>query len=245
MKYRSLAMAFSLVLGACNSTGPAQLRDVAVSFTATTPTATPAPLDGAAAPAAQAIVLTSVEIVLREIELRRSDTSDCDLLGEVLEDECEEFAAGPVLVSVPVDGSVSQEFSLGISEGSYDQIEFDIHKISSGNAADDQFLMSHPTFADLSIRVRGTYNGQDFVFETDLNVEQELAFFPVLQIDAATNITIQVGLGGWFVDAAGQPVDPATGNQGQPNEGLIKENIKTSIEAFEDSNRDGSDDLGS
>ena len=244
MKYQSLAIAFSLVLGSC-STGPTQLRDVAVSFTATTPTAGPALLDGAAAPAAQAIVLTSVEIVLREIEMRRSDTSDCDLLGEVLEDECEEFAAGPVLVSVPVDGSVSQEFSLGISEGSYNQIEFDIHKVSSGNAADDLFLLSHESFAGLSIRVRGSFNGVDFVFETDLNVEQELAFFPALQIDAATNITIQVGLNGWFVDAAGQEIDPATGNQGQPNEDLIKENIKTSIEAFEDSNRDGSDDLGS
>ena len=244
MKYRSLAIAFSLVLGSC-STGPTQLRDVAVSFTATTPTAGPALLDGAAAPAAQTIVLTSVEIVLREIELRRSDTSDCDLLGEVVEDECEEFAAGPVLVSIPVDGSVSQEFSIGISEGSYDQIEFDIHKVGTGNAADDQFLMSHPTFADLSIRVRGTYNGQDFVFETDLDVEQELAFFPALQIDASTNITIAVGLDGWFVDGAGQTIDPATGNQGQPNEALIEENIETSIEAFEDSNRDGSDDLGS
>ncbi len=241
MKYISLASAFSLVLGAC-STGPTQLRDVAVSFTATTPTATPALLDGAAAPAAQALVLTSVEIVLREIELERSDVIDCDLLGEN-DDGCEEFEAGPVLVSVPVDGSVSQQFSIGIPEGIYDEIEFDIHKITSGDSADALFLDANPTFADLSIRVLGTYNGQGFVFETDLNVEQELAF-PTLLIDAATNITIQVGLDGWFVDG-GQTIDPATGNQGQPNEDLIKENIKTSIEAFEDSNRDGNNDVGS
>ena len=240
MKYRSLAIAFSLVLGAC-STGPTQLRDVAVSFTATTPTATAAPLDGAAAPAAQALVLTKVEIVLREIELRRSDTSDCDLLGEN-DDGCEEFEAGPVLVSVPVDGSVSQVFSIPIPEGSYNEIEFDIHKVSSGDAADTQFLMQNPAFEDLSIRVEGTFDGQAFVFETDLNVEQQLDFFPALQIDASTNITIQVGLDGWFVDAAGQTINPATGNQGQPNEGLIKENITNSIEAFEDSNRDGKDD---
>ncbi len=244
MKYRSLAIAFSLVLGAC-STGPTQLRDVAVSFTATTPTATPAPLEGAAAPAAQAIVLTSVEIVLREIELRRSDTSDCDLFGEVLEDECEEFAAGPVLVSVPVDGSVSQEFSLGITEGSYTKIEFDIHKVSSGDEADAQFLVQNPTFEDLSIRVVGTFDGQAFVFETDLNVEQELDFFPPLQIDASTNITIEVGLDGWFVDGSGVTVNPETGNKNGVNENLIKDNIKNSIEAFEDSNRDGNDDSGS
>ncbi len=244
MKYRSLAIAFSLVLGACNSTGPTQLRDVAVSFTATTPTGSAALPDGAAAPVAQALVLTSVEIVLREIELRRSDTSDCDLLG-ANDDGCEKFEAGPVLISVPVDGTVSQEFSIGVPEGSYSEIEFDIHKVSSGDEADAQFLASHPTFADLSIRVRGAFDGTDFVFETDLDVEQELDFFPALQIDASTNITITVGLDGWFVDGSGIVVNPATGNKGGENESLIKENIKNSIEAFEDSNRDGKEDSGS
>jgi hypothetical protein len=240
-------MAFSLALGACGSTGPTQLRDVAVSFTATTPTGAAALLDAAAAPAAQALVLTSVEIVLREIELERSDVTDCDLLGEN-DDGCEEFEAGPVLVSVPVDGSVSQEFSIGIPEGSYNEIEFDIHKVSSGDEADAQFLVQNPTFEDLSIRVRGTFDGQDFVFETDLNVEQELDLFPPLVIGestTSTNITIAVGLDGWFVDGSGVTVNPTTGNKGGANENLIKDNIKNSIEAFEDSNRDGNDDSGS
>ncbi len=238
MKCRSLAIIFSLVLGACSSTGPTQLRDVAVSFTTSTPTGSAAQLDGAAAPAAQALVLTSVEIVLREIELRRSDTSDCDLLGEN-DDGCETLEAGPVLVSVPVDGSVSQEFSLGITEGSYTKIEFDIHKVSSGDEADAQFLVQNPSFDDLSIRVVGTFDGQAFVFETDLNVEQELDLFPTLQVDASTNITIEVGLDGWFVDGSGVTVNPETGNKNGVNENLIKDNIKNSIEAFEDNDRDG------
>ncbi len=97
----------------------------------------------------------------------------------------------------------------------------------------------------MSIRVRGTYNGQDFVFETDLDVEQELDFFPALLIDASTNITIEVGLDGWFVDGSGVTVNPATGNKGGANETLIEKNIENSIEAFEDSNRDGIADLGS
>jgi hypothetical protein len=37
-------------------------------------------------------------------------------------------------------------------------------------------------------------------------------------------------------------VDPATGNKGGANESLVKENIKQSIEAFEDENHDGHDD---
>jgi hypothetical protein len=233
-----------LAVAACSSTGPTQLADVAVSFTANTPTATAALFDGADAVAANALVLSSVEIVLREIELKRVDVSDCDLLGENA-DGCEKFEAGPVLVSVPVDGSVSEEFSLNIPAGSYTEIEFDIHKVSSGDEQDAQFLSLHPTFDQLSIRVTGTFDGQAFVFETDLDVEQELNLLPALVIGestGSTNITVEVGLDRWFLDATGRTVDPATGNKGGQNESLIKENIKNSIEAFEDGDRDGTED---
>lgn len=99
----------------------------------------------------------------------------------------------------------------------------------------------------MSIRVEGTFDGQAFVFETDLNVEQELNFFPPLVIgeSVSTNITIKVGLDSWFLDANGQTVNPETGNDGEVNENLIKENIKNSIEAFEDKDRDGDDDRSS
>jgi hypothetical protein len=233
-----------LAVAACSSTGPTQLADVAVSFTANTPTATAALFDGADAVAANALVLSSVEIVLREIELKRIDVTDCDLLGENA-DGCEKFEAGPVLVSVPVDGSVSEEFSLNIPAGSYTEIEFDIHKVSSGDEQDAQFLSLHPTFDQLSIRVTGTFDGQAFVFETDLDVEQELNLLPALVIGestGSTNITVEVGLDRWFLDATGRTVDPATGNKGGQNESLIKENIKNSIEAFEDGDRDGTED---
>ena len=236
MRYRFLFAGIVVTLAACNTTNPIQLADVAVSFTMGTPGPTAALFDRAGATAASALVITSAELVLREIELKRADVTDCDLLGEN-DDGCEEFEAGPVLVSIPVDGSVREEFALAIPAGSYDEIEFDIHKISSGDPADAQFLVQNPTFEDLSIRVVGTFEGQDFVFETDLNVEQELEFFPPLVIgeSVSTNITIAVGLDRWFVDGAGQTIDP----RDPLNEGLINENIKNSIEAFEDNDRDG------
>ncbi len=238
MRYRFLFAGLLVTFAACNSTNPTQLADVAVSFTRGTPGATAALFDRAGATAASALVITSARLVLREIELERADVTDCDLLGENA-DGCEKFEAGPVLVSIPVDGSVSEEFTLDIPAGSYDEIEFDIHKVSSGDPADAQFLVQNPTFEDLSIRVVGTFDGVPFVFETDLDVEQELEFFPALQIDAPTNITIEVGLDSWFLDATGQNVNPETGNKGGANENLIKDNIKNSIEAFEDNDRDG------
>ena len=246
MRYRFLFAGIVVTLAACNTTNPIQLADVAVSFTMGTPGPTAALFDRAGATAARALVITSAELVLREIELKRADVTDCDLLGEN-DDGCEKFAIGPVLVSIPVGGSVSEEFSLAVPAGSYDEIEFDIHKVSSGDPADAQLLAQNPAFEDLSIRVVGTFDGQAFVFETDLNVEQKLNLFPPLVLggSASTNITIAVGLDSWFLDANGQTVNPETGNQGGENESLIKENIKNSIEAFEDKDRDGEDDRSS
>ncbi len=36
-------------------------------------------------------------------------------------------------------------------------------------------MQANPDFLDKSIRVSGTFNGQQFTFESDLNVDQELA----------------------------------------------------------------------
>jgi len=246
MRYRFFYAGILVTLAACNTTNPTQLADGAVSFTRGTSGPTAALFERAEATAVTALIITSAELVLREIELKRADVTDCDLLGEN-DDGCEKFAIGPVLVSIPVGGSVSEEFSLAVPAGSYDEIEFDIHKVSSGDPADAQLLAQNPAFEDLSIRVVGTFDGQAFVFETDLNVEQELNLFPPLVIggSASTNITIAVGLDSWFLDANGQTVNPETGNQGGENESLIKENIKNSIEAFEDKDRDGEDDRSS
>ncbi len=240
MKYRLWFAPLAMILTACNTTDPTQLRDVAVSFAANAPTAAAAQLDGGAPAAANALVLTSVEIVLREIQLERTDVFDCSGSDD---DGCESFEVGPVLVSVPVDGSVSTQFAVGIPEGSYDEIEFEIHKVSSSDPQDATFLQQHSTFVDKSIRVEGTFNGTTFVFESDLNVEQELDLSPPVELtEAATvSLTIRVGLNGWFRRSDGSLIDPATANKGEQNESEVTGNIKTSIEAFEDEDRDGDD----
>jgi hypothetical protein len=149
---------------------------------------------------------------------------------------------GPVLVDLPLTPGAVQAFAIEIEPGAYDEIEFDIHKPDDDDPEDLTFLQQHPDFLDVSIRVEGTFNGQSFTFETDLNVEQELDFAPPLMIEdmGSTNVTIQVGLDSWFVTAGGVIINPQTGNKGEPNESLVTENIKVSIEAFEDEDRDGS-----
>jgi hypothetical protein len=188
------------------------------------------------------LVLNSVEIVLREIELERLEVSDCDVEPEP--EGCESFEAGPVLISLPLGEGVDSAFALDVPPGTYTEIEFDVHRISEDDEEDAIFRQAHPDFIDKSIRVTGTFNGQAFVFESDLDVEQELILTPALVVEEATtktNITIFVDVNEWFRDDLGELIDPATANKGFDNEGIVKENIKNSIDAFEDDDEDGSD----
>lgn len=188
------------------------------------------------------LLVTKAEVVLREIELKRIETVDCDTAVD--EDACEEFETGPVLLDLPLDGGTAQQVTIPIEPGTYDELEFEIHKVSSGDAQDAAFVAAYPQMADLSIRVEGTYNGEPFAYETDLDVEQELDLANPIVIDentATTNVTVRMDLAAWFRDGSGTLVNPALGNKGGEFESLVKENIKQNIEAFEDRDRDGDD----
>lgn len=184
------------------------------------------------------LIITKAEIVLREIEFERQEVAGCDVDPA----GCEDVELGPVLVDLPLAAGAVQRFAAALPPGTYVELEFDIHKVT-GDAADAAFRQQYPDFpVGTSIRVQGTFNGQTFEFRTELNVEQELNLVPALVIaetTTSTNVTIRVGLPGWFRGLDGKLVDPATGNKGGANESLILENIKQSIEAFEDDDGDG------
>ncbi|HEX9727540.1 MAG TPA: hypothetical protein VGA37_03415 [Gemmatimonadales bacterium] len=189
------------------------------------------------------LVISRVQLVLREIELKRANHDACDsIMGD--DDDCEEFAVGPLLLDLPLNGGVTTSLTVAIDTGSYDEIEFEIHKPDDDSQADSAFLAQHPDFARTSIRVEGTYNGEPFTYETDLNAEQEIEFVTPLVITdatAETNVTLRVVLDSWFKTSAGSLVDPRSANHGGANEGLVKDNIRQSFDAFQDQDRDGDD----
>ena len=229
-----------LAFGACSTTDNTELANVQVSFA----TQAPAPALSAVAndtinEGGNVLVITRAEIVLREIELKRVEQANCDT------DACEEFEAGPVLVNLPLGAGVQQRFALDIPPGSYNEIELDIHKPDDGDPVDQAFVAANPAFADISIRVQGTWNGQPFTYTSDLNVEQELTLTPVLQIvdDASsTNLTILLDIRTWFRDEAGVLINPADANKDGPHESIVRNRIQNSVEAFEDRDHDGGDD---
>jgi len=192
------------------------------------------------------IVVRSIELVLREIELKRVEVVECDSIPA--NDDCEEFEVGPVLVSVPL-GAVATETVAGIlaPAGLYNRLEFEIHKPESSD--DAAFIAAHPDFSGVSIRVRGTYSQagtrSEFLYASELGAEQEVFIDPPLTVvdGVATNVTLRVDIGSWFLNAGGTAlINPASANKGQVNESVVKDRIQASIDAFHDDNHDGHDD---
>jgi hypothetical protein len=54
-----------------------------------------------------------VAMVVREVELKRVSDDDCDALAGADHDACEAFEVGPILLEVPLDGSVAQIMASG------------------------------------------------------------------------------------------------------------------------------------
>ena len=190
--------------------------------------------------------ITSVQIVLREIELERLSDDDCDDLPGA-DDDCEEFEIGPMLLDLPLDGSVKQVVEAQIPADVYDEIEFEIHKPDDDTPEDLAFLTANPTFKGVSIRVMGTFDGEDFVFEQDMDVEQEIDLVPPLTVAEGSGpieLTLELDVTTWFVRGNGTLIDPQTANKGGPNEDIVEDNIERSIEVFEDDDLDGDRDDG-
>lgn len=205
------------------------------------------------------LVIESVQMVLREIELKREDDDACDdgIVGEGSgdntaqarsdddDDGCEEFEIGPILFDLPLGPGVEQVIAVEVPAGVFDELEFEIHKPEDdGDQADRDFIAQNPAFRDISIRATGTYNGTPFTFTSDLNVEQERKLVPPLTLDATqtTDLTFFVDVRSWFRGTADLLIDPATANKGGVNENTVKDNIEGSIGVFEDEDRDCDDD---
>jgi hypothetical protein len=192
------------------------------------------------------LILRSLAVVLRKIELKRLDAASCD--SNPSNGDCEEFESGPVLATFPLGSTnTAAAVTVSVPAGQYDKLEFEIHKTDSTSSADASFLTSNPSFKNISIRATGTFSHagsrSDFVFTQDLDASEELGFTPPLTVVDGTpaNLTIRLDVSTWFVNG-GALIDPASANVGGSNAGIVQNNIKNSIDAFEDDNRDGRDD---
>jgi hypothetical protein len=192
------------------------------------------------------VIVRSAELVVRKVELKRSDVAACDAIEG--NDDCEEFETGPVLVALPLGSAViAQQVSIEVPPGTFTALEFEIHKPSSSE--DAAFIAAHPEFATISIRVTGTYSQAGtrsaFTFTSDVNQSQESSLPAPLTVQEgqSVNVTLRADISGWFLNGAKTAlVDPTSANKGQPNESVVANNIQNSFDAFEDDDHDGVED---
>jgi hypothetical protein len=244
-----LAIAFGLS-GGCStgSSGTVQLS-VAVNPPNIVAPKSPAMLSGMVVSAGNdTLLITDAAIVLKKIELEgRSAMCDEDGDGDIDEkrDGCEELRAGPMLVSLPLAPGAVPAVTVPVAAGTYGAVEFRIHVPNGGDAADQAFRAAHPDFANASIRVVGTFNGQPFVFVSSRSAKEEIDLDPPLLIAAGTTtatLTLHIDLSAWFRTRSGALIPPATANAGGPNEDIVNDNIRGSMRAFKDRDLDGVDD---
>lgn len=196
------------------------------------------------------IIIRSVELVLREVELKKVETESCDDIEG--NGDCDEFETGSILVALPLGTTATETVvSVDAPPGMYDELKFKIHKPEDNSAEDTAFLAANPTFAGVSIRVKGTYSQagsrSDFTYESDLDAAQEVLLSPPLSVTDGqpANVTLRIDIASWFLNGAGTAlVNPATANKGQPNESVVRDNIEASIDAFRDDDHNGHDDDG-
>lgn len=196
------------------------------------------------------VTFSKVEVVLREIRLKRVATSsDCrddsgssgsgapgPSTGSDDRDDCENFISGPLLLDVPLGGGIKRLVKVDVDTGSYRRLEFRIHKPEN-----DQ---GDGAFNRVSLRAAGTFDGRPFVYITDLNAKQRADLVPPLLVSTAkaTDLTLVIDIRRWFVDGLGRLVDPQSGLEGRPNENLVRDNIRRSFRFFKDEDHDGQDD---
>ncbi len=256
-----IASAALLVLAACSDSNTGTVNFSLTSRQAGAPAASAALATGtgAAVPSVattgdstvialgnDSVIVRSAELVLRKIELKRVEVAACDAVME--NGDCEEFETGATLVTLPLGSTaVAQQVSVDAPPGTFDQLEFEIHKPSSSD--DAAFIAAHPDFANISIRVTGTFSQAgtrtDFTFTSDVDQSEEASLVPAVTVmeGQTLNVTLRVDIAGWFLNGAQAAlVDPASANTGQPNESIVANNIQNSFKAFEDDNHDGQAD---
>ncbi len=185
------------------------------------------------------LVVASVQVVLREIELQASEEAGADSLRS------EEFEAGPLLVDLPLGGAIDQVVSVDVTPGTYNEVEFNVDAVRGDEGSAAAFLAAHPDLDGVSVRVAGSFNGAPFTFTSGLESEQEHDLVPALVVvegAGALNLTLSIDHSAWFAAEGGGLIDPATAGSGGPNQEAVEHNIRLSFHSFEDDDHDGHDD---
>lgn len=192
-----------------------------------------------AAAGIDSITITSARFVLRDIKFKspKGDSSN--------------FRTVPMVLQLQVNGSVTSIGSITVPLGSYSKIEYDIHRveqpeIASLPSAEQMQFTEFLAGERYSIIIRGIVYAagaapDTFNYRSKVDAKQKVDFDPAVDVTEASpsvNATVAISSSHWFKNQLGVLVNPKDTN----NEGVIDENLKSSIKIYKDNNKDGSKD---
>lgn len=224
-----VALVTVVALMACDDNGPGSSADVSLSFagartTSASVTAADPLTDGIHTLDIQAIDVAFDEIVLERSENETGGDSDGDSETDSDSDGSanKEIRGGPVTVSLPLQGGVITPIAAAVPNGRYEELEMDV----------------------TTVRVRGTYDGQQF--DTTFRVDEELEFdfsppFEVKDGPGDLNVTVRIDWSNWFRASSGSVIDPRTLQTNESLRSEVRNRVRASFRAFEDSDRDADD----
>lgn len=233
-KWTKIASLMSmLLLYGCNSTGTNDhMASMSLNFAAQNASSS----SKIATTQADELTITEAKMLIKEVELE-SSLEDDGAANDTLD-----FETGPLVVSLNLDGTPNEVSINEVPAGSYDEIEFEVHKPEDGETPPDpDFKTGSSGNERFSVIIKGTFNGQDFLYRSRENMEQELELAHPLVINddtGNTNLTLSVDLSLWFKNENGTTLDPTAEN----NRSRIDDSIKRSFEAFKDNDKDGEED---
>ena len=184
------------------------------------------------------VTINKVTYILREIKFKTQKDSTEGL-----------YKTTPLVLELNLTGSVQDVGGLKVPFGTYTRLEFDIHRAEANDTtamSADQRAKIRPFFAGdkYSVIIEGTYNDgtsqKNFVYKSKVNMKQKIDLaqpLVVTETDNTINATMLISSYGWFKDN-NSILDPTDSK----NETRIDNNIRNSIKAVRDKNKDGSSD---
>lgn len=208
----------------------------------------------AGAPGAAVVALGSDTIFLHRVRMVLAELAIAPLLaGECEEEEgednppCVEFDEHPVVLDLPLDRPVLRRDTKPAPATSYTLFQAVIYRPTP--AGDTALLRANPDFTGVSIRADGVYSRagrhRAFAFGSDFSEKEEilLAFPVVVSAGDSVPVTLLVDVASWFRSSDGATlVDPRSAGPGGPNEHLVRDHVRMSMQVFRDQDGDGQDD---
>jgi hypothetical protein len=193
------------------------------------------------------VFLRRVQLVLMEMAIAPSVANECE--EEEGEDNppCVEFQEDPRVLDLPLGRGTVLQGAKPAPATDYNLFQLIVHKADPDK--DGPLLRANPDLAGSSVRVAGVVSRggtrHDFTFTSPFNEQEEIALDPAVVVASrdTLRITLRIDVGSWFTSGDHRELlDPASAGPGGPNEHTVKDNIRTSLKVFRDSNRDGLDD---